>query len=126
LAFSELQVVAESNYWHVSNVTLFGYLDQARKVWYEYCNSFGSQPLVVNVNINYNLEAFDNERLYIRTKIDRVGNSSFTLKQIIFNEQKDPVVTADAIIALIDLQTRQKFSIPSEIRRLMDQDISIN
>jgi acyl-CoA thioesterase FadM len=86
LTYSELHLVAESSHGHVSNVKLFDYLDQARKEWYYYCILIGVEAMVVHISTDYKKEVFHNDKLFIRTWIDCVGNTSFTIKQTIVND----------------------------------------
>lgn len=122
MTYSELHVVAESSKGHVNNVKLLEYLDQARKEWYHYCIMNGVEGVVVHISANYKKEVLHNNKLFIRTWIERVGNTSFTLKQTMVNHQDELVVSAEVVHATINRQTRQKTPVPDGVRSLLTKD----
>ena len=119
MAFSEMEVVAESNRFHVSNVKLYEYLDNARLDWYKYCISAGVEAVLVHINADFKKEIFNQDRLRIRTWIERVGNTSFTLKQTVMNHREELVVSAEVVFATIDREKRTKVTVPDEVRNLL-------
>lgn len=126
MAFSEMNIVAETNHGHVNNVKLFDYLDQARRDWYHYCILSGVEAVAVNVNVNFKKEVFHNDKLMVRTWMDQLGNTSFSLKQTIINEGKELVVSAEVVLATINRLTRGKVMVPNEVRSLLKQDTELN
>jgi YbgC/YbaW family acyl-CoA thioester hydrolase len=126
LTYSKLQLTAESSKGHVSNVKLFDYLDQARKEWYHYCTLYDVEAVVVHIDVDYKIEVFHNEKLFIRTWIDRVGNTSFTIKQAMMNDRDEFVVSAAVILTTINRQTRKKITVPNGIRSLLVNDSMLN
>lgn len=122
MTYSEFKIIAESSHGHVSNVKLFEYLDQARKEWYYFCILIGVEAVVVHISTDYKREVFDDERLYIRTWISRIGNTSFTLRQTIVNEGNELVVSAEVVLTTINRQTREKMIVPHDFRSLLDKD----
>ncbi|MEH7503052.1 thioesterase family protein [Neobacillus drentensis] len=126
MAYSELNIVAETNRGHVNNVKLVDYLDEARKDWYHYCILLGVEAVVVHIGADFKKEVFNNEKLLVRTWLERVGNTSFTLKQTILNGREELVVSAEVILTTINRETRQKVSVPNEVRRLSQFDSILN
>ncbi|MFE8702939.1 acyl-CoA thioesterase [Cytobacillus sp. FJAT-54145] len=123
MTYSEFTFVAQTDRGHVSNVKLFDYLDQARKDWYTFCvKAAGVEAVVVHIGVDYKQEVFQGNKLFIKTWIERIGNTSFTLKQTMVNELGELVVSADVILTTINRQTREKTSVPSKIRALLTQD----
>lgn len=122
MTFSELNLVAETDYEHVSNVKLFEYLDKGRKIWYEHCKLFGVHAFVVNITVSYQKEVFHQELLHIRTCLEQVGNTSFTLKQEIYNADQSLVVTAEVVLVTLGLKTKEKENVPEEIRQFLHQN----
>lgn len=122
LTYTKLELIAETSHGHVSNVKLFDYLDQARKDWYQYCILFGVEAVVVHISVDYKKEVFHNNKLSIRTWLERVGNSSFTIRQTIVNELDLLVVSAEVVLATINRQTREKITVPDEVRFLLNKD----
>jgi acyl-CoA thioesterase FadM len=64
--------------------------------------------------------------LLVHTWLERVGNTSFTLKQTILNGREELVVSAEVILTTINRGTRQKVSVPNEVRRLSQFDAILN
>ncbi|MDR6120484.1 YbgC/YbaW family acyl-CoA thioester hydrolase [Bacillus sp. SLBN-46] len=121
MAYSELFIVAEANRGHVSNVKLFEYLDEGRKWWYRYCVSHGVEAVVVHIGVDYKKEVFNHDRLWVQTSLERIGNTSFTLKQTITNEQQEQMVVAEVVLTTINRQTRRKVPVPDEVRNLLNR-----
>lgn len=126
MAYSEIAFVAETKYGHVNNVQLYDYLDQGRRVWYQYCLLIGVEAVMVNINVNYKKEVFLHDKLFIRTWMGRLGNTSFTLKQTIMNEQKELIVSSESVLATINRQTRKKVILPDEVRNLYASEEELN
>jgi YbgC/YbaW family acyl-CoA thioester hydrolase len=122
LAYSELVIVAESNLGHVSNVKLFEYLDEGRKWWYSYCVSLSVEAVVVHIEVDYKKEVFNKDYLLVRTEIEKIGNTSFTLRQTIMNDQQERMVVAEVVLTTINRQTRKKVAVPVEVRNLLNND----
>ena len=120
MAYTEREIIAESNMYHVSNVKLNEYLDDARADWYKYSVNAGVEPVVVHISADYKKEIFPKDLLRIRTSLERVGNTSFTLKHTVMNQRDELAVSAEVVLATIDRQKRTKVAVPNEIRNLMD------
>lgn len=119
MTYTELELIAESSHGHVSNVKLYDYLDQARKEWYHYCILLGVEGVAVHISVDFKKEVFKGDKLFITTSLERVGNTSFTLLQKIIREQKELVVSAEAVLTAINRQSREKTRVPDEIRSLL-------
>lgn len=126
MAYTEMKLVAETGKAHVNNVALFGYLDQARQEWYRYSIMSGVESVVVHVGISYKKEVFDQNKLTIRTTLERIGNTSYTLKQDIVNHLEELVVSAEVVLTTINRQTRMKVPVPKAIHALLDEDILLD
>ncbi|MDF2858213.1 MAG: acyl-CoA thioesterase [Neobacillus sp.] len=120
MAFSEMEVIAESNRFHVSNVQLYEYLDNARTDWYKFCKLAGVEAVIVHINADYKKELFNQDKLRIRTWLERVGNTSFTLKQTVVKQIGEIVVSAEVVFATIDKDKRTKVRVPDDIRNLLN------
>lgn len=126
MAFSEIEIIAESDKFHVSNVKLYEYLDDARKEWYNYCILVGVEAVLVHIGADFKKEIFDQDKLRIQTELERIGNTSFTLKQKVTNQRGDYVAFAEVILATIDRQKRTKVSVPDEVRKLLNGSALLN
>lgn len=122
MAYTEMEIIAESSKFHVSNVQMYQYLDEARKDWYHYCISVGVEAVLVHISADFKKEIFNQDQLQIRTWLERIGNTSFTLKQTVMNQGDDLIVSAEVVLATIDRQKRTKVTVPGEVRSLLHED----
>jgi thioesterase III len=122
MAYTEIEIIAESTNFHVSNVQMYQYLDEARREWYQYCILVGVEAVLVHISADFKKEIFNEDRLQIRTWLERVGNTSFTLKQTVLNQGNDLIVSAEVVLATIDRQKRTKVVVPDQVRRLLHED----
>ncbi|WP_078427258.1 acyl-CoA thioesterase [Alkalihalobacterium alkalinitrilicum] len=121
MTHSEYEVVVETKHSHLNNVELLGYMDEARFDWYMYCISLGVEALVVHMSTDFKKEVFNHDKILIRTWIERVGNTSIALQQKVVSEQNAHIASAQVILATVDRQTRQKVTVPQEVRDLLVQ-----
>jgi thioesterase III len=126
MAFTEIEITAQSNYYHVNNVKLYEYLDDARLEWYKYSVSLGVESVLVHISADFKKEIFHQDQLRIRTALEVIGNTSYTLKQTVMNQRDEQVVSAKVVLATIDREKRTKVIVPHEIRELMDEPSVIN
>jgi thioesterase III len=125
LTYSELEVIAETSKGHVSNVKLFDYFDQARNNWYRFCAELGVEAVAVHISVDYKKEVFNKDILVVRTWLERVGNTSFTLMQKMESKQGILVASAQVVLTTINRQTRVKTAVPQGVRSLLYQDAEL-
>ncbi|TBL80746.1 acyl-CoA thioesterase [Paenibacillus thalictri] len=108
---------------HVNNAKYLEYLEWGREEWYERAElhydtflKMGVQTVTVNININYRLECKQGDVLLIRTSPEKVGRTSYVLKQEIFGQ--DGSLRADALVTSVamDAETRKSREVPAELR----------
>ena len=89
--------------------------------------SEGGSFVIARLLIDFRAELFWPGMVDIGTGVVRVGRSSFTLAQGIFNDGR-LVATTEATIVMVDRQTRRSTPLPSEtldvLQRLMLADTS--
>jgi thioesterase-3 len=109
---------------HVNNAKYLEYLEWGREDWYERLGldydtlkRMGFLTVVVHISVDYRREAFQNDRLRIRTVVERVGNTSFVMRQHIDNQHGDRVIDAEVVLVTIHPETRKKVPVPDVIRR---------
>lgn len=107
---------------HVNYVQYITYLQSARKEWYEQAGLSFEKMKEKNIgltmkrlDVQYFKEALLGETLKIVTSPERLGNKSFVLKQVIFNEQEQPINEANVTMVFFDLSTRTGIKVPCEI-----------
>lgn len=110
---------------HVNNAKYLEYLEWGREEWYEQNGlhyetllAIGVQTVTVNININYRKECRQGEKLRIKTFPQRVGNTSFVLRQEIFNAHGEVAADANVTVVTMDSETRKSRPVPDELRRL--------
>jgi YbgC/YbaW family acyl-CoA thioester hydrolase len=125
---SEIEIIVRSTEidvnGHVNNAKYLEYLEWGREDWYEQLGldyytlkQMGFLTVVVHISADYRREALQNDRLRIRTVVDRVGNTSFVMKQTIDNQRGERVMDAEVVLVTIDPVTRQKVRVPDVIRQ---------
>jgi YbgC/YbaW family acyl-CoA thioester hydrolase len=107
---------------HVNNAKYVEYLEWGREEWYEqnglpYDRLFelGAVTVTVNLNLNFRKECRQGEVLVILTRPERLGRTSFALRQEI--RKRTGEVAADAVITIvtIDPATRTSRPVPDEL-----------
>lgn len=110
---------------HVNNAKYLEYLEWGREEWYERSGfdyetflRMGIQTVTVNININYRHECRQGDVLTITTTPERMGKSSYVLKQTIANSRG--VLCADAFVTSVamDTATRRSREVPGQLRVL--------
>jgi YbgC/YbaW family acyl-CoA thioester hydrolase len=107
---------------HVNNAKYVEYIEWAREDWYERngleyerLKALDAVTVTVNLNINYRRECRQGEELTIVTEPERLGKSSFVVRQRI--ERRGGEVVLDALVTLvtIDPETRRSRTVPHEL-----------
>ena len=107
---------------HVNNAKYVEYMEWGREEWYERHDlpydrllSLGAVTVTVNLNPNFRRECRQGEVLTILTRPDRLGRTSFVLRQEI--RKRDGKVAADGLITMvtIDPATRTSRPVPDEL-----------
>jgi thioesterase-3 len=110
---------------HVNNAKYLEYLEWGREEWYEQAQlpydtfiSLGIQTVTVNININYKKECKQGDHLSVTCIPERIGRTSYVLKQEIYNQEKE--LCADALVTCVtmDLVTRKSKEAPDVLRSL--------
>lgn len=101
------------------------YLQDARWEWYEQAGFSPAKKreeenisvVMKKFEIVYLKEAVAGETLKIVTSPMRLGNKSFTLKQVIYNQNGEPIAEAVSTLVGFDLASRTGIKVPDEIAR---------
>ncbi|RUL88749.1 acyl-CoA thioesterase [Tautonia sociabilis] len=109
---------------HVNNAKYVEYLEWGREDWYERLGlpyerllELGAVTVTVNLNLNFRKECRQGERLGIVTRPERIGRTSFALRQEI--RKPGGEVAADAVVTLVTIDpiSRSSRPIPEELAR---------
>ncbi|SUO97912.1 acyl-CoA thioesterase [Suttonella ornithocola] len=106
-------------YQHVNNTLFFRYLESARFAYFE---DFvlpvlkGKMPIVVLAEMQCKFEAqiIYPAHLTVKTKISRLGNSSFDVVAEIWNGEQR-AASSKAVMVWLDSQTYQPSKIPDDV-----------
>ncbi|MCL6515669.1 MAG: acyl-CoA thioesterase [Alicyclobacillus sp.] len=108
---------------HVNNAKFLEYLEWGREDWYERCGfdydalkRMGVVTVVAHVSANYRREAYQNDRLWVRTRLISVGNTSMRMGQWITNQHGQLVLDAEFVVVTVDAETRRPIRVPDIFR----------
>lgn len=116
---------------HVNNAKYLEYLEWGREEWYEQAGlhydvflGMGIQTVTVNININYRKECKQGDKLTVTTSPERVGRTSYVLKQQITNDLGE--LCADALVTSVtmDVDTRKSRELPERLRKFFEPEQS--
>lgn len=110
---------------HVNNAKYLEYFEWGREEWYDVAGlhydvfaQMGIQTVTVNININYRKECRQGDRLTIKTRPERVGRTSYVLKQELVNQHGDLCADTQVTMVTMDSATRKAREVPDLLRRL--------
>jgi len=113
---------------HVNNAKYLEYLEWGREEWYEQAGltyerfaQMEIQTVTVNININYRKECNQGDRLTIKTSPEKVGRTSYVLKQEIFNQDGERCADALVTSVTMDSVNRKSREVPAELRELFPE-----
>jgi len=110
---------------HMSYLKYIQYMQDARREWYEQAGfplekKRKEEKISVAMKkfeIVYMKETVAGETLKIVTSPLRIGNKSFTLKHVMYNQHDEPVAEASSTMVGFDLANRTGIKVPEEIAR---------
>ncbi|MGG1517734.1 acyl-CoA thioesterase [Paenibacillus oryzisoli] len=109
---------------HVNNAKYLEYFEWGREEWYEQCGlayeafgSMGIQTVTVNINVNYRRECRQSEALIVTCEPEKVGRSSYVLRQEIVDEHGEIRADAHVTSVTMDSSTRKSREVPNELRK---------
>lgn len=108
---------------HVNNARYLEFLEEAR---WRYIDETNFEEIlqankwgfaVVNININYKAAAFNGQTISVGVKVERMGNSSMTVKQVITLKGTDKVISeADVTFVVLNLVNNKPVRITDELK----------
>ncbi|WP_431026884.1 acyl-CoA thioesterase [Lysinibacillus sp. LZ02] len=109
---------------HMNYMNYLKYLEDARFKWFEQAwlpleqlVELQKGFVVLKFDMSYLKELRLDETMTIRTIPTKLGNKSFTLKQEIYNANKDLTNEATFIFTIMDLIERKSIPVPDEIKK---------
>ena len=117
---------------HWGDMDAFGHVNNARYfTWFETCRSvyFGHiglrvdkpsspGPIIAHIACDYLMPVVYPATLAVGTRVDKIGNTSFTMTYGIFAKDAPPVLVArgTSVVVLFDYATGQKVAISDDLR----------
>lgn len=113
---------------HVNNANYFSYLEHARVQFFKDLSSDGGyqydrrQFILATIKCDFLAQTFFDQELTIGTKVSRVGNTSFTLEQPIYDTKTGTkVARGESVIVYFDFEEQTSKPVPDALREKLDQ-----
>jgi YbgC/YbaW family acyl-CoA thioester hydrolase len=107
---------------HVNNCRYVKFLEDARVNWYENCGitledfqEMSMGTVVLKMEVLYRKEANLGDDLKIITRPDYLGNTSFVLKQDIYNQFDEHITEAKVTMVMFDTSLRKSTKVIDQI-----------
>ncbi|RLL46868.1 acyl-CoA thioesterase [Oceanobacillus piezotolerans] len=112
---------------HMNNIVYIQYLEKARFEWYDQIGlsletlmSKGQALVLRNLEVSYINEARLGDTLKIKTSPFKRGKTSYTLKQIIYNQKNEILTEAETVTVMIDLEKRKSIPLIADITKYFE------
>ncbi len=108
---------------HVNNLAIIKYAQAARLNYLEAIGLMKMHsetqkgPILASINCQFLKPMFYPGGVTVRSKIETIKNTSFTIRHIIYNDKNEPASEIQDIIVFYDFTACAKLPIPDEIRR---------
>ncbi|MDS9471612.1 thioesterase family protein [Sporosarcina pasteurii] len=123
---TEIQVMNEDIdiFNHMNYKRYIEHLENERAEWFRSINiPFSAMvarniaAVILKLEVEYVKEAQLGERLTIKTKPMKMGTKSFSLKQVIYNENNEVMTKSICTFVMFDTSTRNSIPVVEEIAR---------
>lgn len=110
-------------YEHVNNVSYMRFLQSGRvNFWeasgiYEYYRNTNQGTMLVSTQCDFKKSLFYPGTAIIKTKLDFIGNTSFGLKHIVLNENKEVCAEGKDVVVCFDFDKKETFPVPQWLRK---------
>ena len=105
---------------HINNAVYATYIESARvdlfKRWGILGTNEGKSIIMASLKIDYFHQLKHPTSLTIGQKITRIGNTSFDIESVIFNEDEKPVCLAVVIAVCFDFDTQKPVQVYDSIK----------
>lgn len=113
---------------HINNVYYLEYAQEARLRYFHDMKDRGAAlgPVVVRrTDITFDRPLFyESLAIEVRSSIQHVGNTSFTMRQQIFDREGVQYASIDVVIVVVDLQANEPKPIPEQIRTILEERLA--
>ena len=113
---------------HMNHVAAVEILQYARDDWYQQVGLWGGRPwsgdenlgtLVLNINVNYRLECFLDEKIRVVTRPLHRGTKSYTLTQEILKPDERVAIDAEVTSLVMDMAAHETLPVPECMARYL-------
>jgi len=113
---------------HVSNVSYFIYLEEARSKFFQAVGFTGKEKrgnidfIVASTSCDFLAQAYAGQTLAIATKVERIGTKSFKLAhEVTDHETGKGIASGWAAIVCFDYQKQQTEKVPPMLREILEE-----
>ncbi|KGP90555.1 thioesterase [Pontibacillus chungwhensis BH030062] len=109
---------------HVNNSNYFVYLEDARIQFFYDADIFDQDQnyVLASAKCDFIKQAYFRQVLVIETKVVRIGNSSFTALQEIYDDVTNTLIArGESVIVSFDVETEKSKPLSDPIREKLDQ-----
>lgn len=112
-------------YQHVNNVAFMKYLQSGRVNFWEASGLYklhtetNRGPMLVSSHCDFRKPLFYPGKIWVKTKIAFIKNTSFGLDHLILNEHEEICAEGHDVAVCFDFNTHKTFRIPDDIREIM-------
>ncbi len=111
---------------HLNHVSAIKLLEFARDDWYQHAGLWDGRPwtdnetlgtIVVNVNVNYRLECFLDEKIVVKTFPVSRGTKSYIIGQEIVKSDGSVAIDGESTSVIMNLETHEVIIVPQSLAR---------
>lgn len=113
---------------HVNNASYFSYLEHARVNFFKALSSDDGyqydkwQFILATIKCDFLAQTYFDQELTIATKVSRVGNTSFTLEQPMYDRKTGTLVASgESVLVYFDFDEQTSKPVPGALREKLDQ-----
>ena len=113
---------------HVNNASYFSYLEHARVEFFKALSSDEGyqydkwQFILATIKCDFLAQTYFDQELTIGTKVSRIGNTSFTLEQPIYDKETGKLVAdGESVIVYFDFEEQKSKPIPEGLRKKLEE-----
>jgi acyl-CoA thioester hydrolase len=101
---------------HLNNTAYALYAEQARVMFFHSLGLEKITLILAHISLDFRKQVTFGETIYVETKVEKVGNSSVTLRQNMFANNTLAVETK-SVVVLFDYDAQKPKKIPDDLRR---------
>lgn len=118
---------SETDYFgHVNNVSFFKYIQAARVNYWEhihlthYHKETNIGPMLASCKCDFKQPLFYPGKVTIRSRVDYIKNTSFSIHHQILNEKGEIAAEAYDVMVMFDYNLNEKVNFPQELRHKIE------